>query len=121
MKLQAAVPILRSFSEAKAREFYVDFLGFAVDWEHRFAPDLPLYLQIRRGDLTLHLSEHHGDAAPGTTLYIRMEGIDALHAELNAKQYGNARPGLQRVDWGRTMEIADPFGNRLRFCEETPA
>ena len=29
-------PILRIFDEAKAREFYVDFLGFKVDWEHRF-------------------------------------------------------------------------------------
>jgi len=29
-------PILRILDEAKAREFYVDFLGFNVDWEHRF-------------------------------------------------------------------------------------
>ena len=28
----ATIPILRSFDEAKAREFYVDWLGFAVDW-----------------------------------------------------------------------------------------
>jgi catechol 2,3-dioxygenase-like lactoylglutathione lyase family enzyme len=26
-------PILRIFDEAKAREFYVDFLGFRVDWD----------------------------------------------------------------------------------------
>ena len=26
------VPILRSFDEAKAREFYIDWLGFTVDW-----------------------------------------------------------------------------------------
>ena len=32
------VPVLRSFDEAKAREFYVDFLGFTVEWEHRFEP-----------------------------------------------------------------------------------
>jgi hypothetical protein len=38
MKLGRVTPILRSFDEAKGREFYVDFLGFKVDWEHRFEP-----------------------------------------------------------------------------------
>ena len=37
MKFGAETPILRIFDIAKAREFYLDFLGFAVDWEHRFA------------------------------------------------------------------------------------
>ena len=42
------VPILRSFDEAKAREFYVDWLGFGVDWEHRFEPGAPLYMQVSK-------------------------------------------------------------------------
>ncbi|WP_457818672.1 glyoxalase superfamily protein, partial [Staphylococcus aureus] len=57
MVLSPAIPILRIFSVEKAREFYLDFLGFQVDWEHRFEPDLPLYMQVRRSGLTLHLSE----------------------------------------------------------------
>ena len=32
---EAAVPIIRIFDIAKAHEFYLGFLGFAVDWEHR--------------------------------------------------------------------------------------
>jgi len=36
------IPILRMFDEAKAREFYLDFLGFSVEFEHRFEADLPL-------------------------------------------------------------------------------
>ena len=36
MSLGTVTPILRIFDEAMAREFYVDFLGFKVDWEHRF-------------------------------------------------------------------------------------
>jgi catechol 2,3-dioxygenase-like lactoylglutathione lyase family enzyme len=28
------VPILRIFDVAKTREFYVDYLGFSVDFEH---------------------------------------------------------------------------------------
>jgi hypothetical protein len=42
MTLGRITPISRIFDEAKARDFYVDFLGFAVDWEHRFEPGLPL-------------------------------------------------------------------------------
>ncbi|MBA4160284.1 MAG: VOC family protein, partial [Gemmatimonadetes bacterium] len=45
MRFTRTTPILRIFDEAKAKEFYVAFLGFTVDWEHRFEDDLPLYLQ----------------------------------------------------------------------------
>ena len=62
--MHAPIPILRSFSEEKAREFYLGFLGFTMDWEHRFVPTAPLYLQLTRGNLVLHLSEHYGDATP---------------------------------------------------------
>ncbi|CAG2148711.1 glyoxalase superfamily protein [Cupriavidus plantarum] len=117
MQLSAAVPILRIFSVDKAKEFYLDFLGFTLDWEHRFEPDLPLYAQIHRSGLTLHLSEHHGDATPGSAVFVPMEDIDAFQQELIARQYGYARPGIEPTGWGREMQIADPFGNRLRFCE----
>lgn len=113
----ATIPVLRSFDQAKAREFYLDFLGFALDWEHRFEPDLPLYCQIRRGALLLHLSEHHGDACPGATVFIRMQGIEAFHQELIGKRYRFARPGLESLPWGRMVTVGDPFGNHLRFCE----
>lgn len=31
MNLSAAIPIIRIFSEEKAREYYLDFLGFTVN------------------------------------------------------------------------------------------
>lgn len=62
MRFGSPIPILRTFDEAKAREFYVGFLGFTIDWEHRFTPELPLYCQVSRAGCLLHLSEHHGDA-----------------------------------------------------------
>ncbi len=65
MKLGSTTPILRSFDETKAREFYLDFLGFSLDWEHRFEEGPPLYMQISNGDCVLHISEHHGDCSPG--------------------------------------------------------
>jgi uncharacterized glyoxalase superfamily protein PhnB len=116
MMLRTVVPILRIFDEAKAREFYVGFLGFQVDWEHRFEPGLPLYLQVSRDGCVLHLSEHHGDCCPGAAMRIAVDDIDAYHAELAAKGYGYARPGVDATPWGsRDMSVKDPFGNRLTF------
>src|SRR5260370_32162921 len=43
------IPTLRIFDSGKAREFYIGFLGFKVDFEHRFEPDLPLFMQISLG------------------------------------------------------------------------
>jgi catechol 2,3-dioxygenase-like lactoylglutathione lyase family enzyme len=68
------VPILRIFDVAKAKEFYVGFLGLQVDWEHRFEPDAPVYMQVSRSDLVLHLSEHHGDCSPGDCVHVRTTG-----------------------------------------------
>ena len=112
-----AIPIIRIFDVAKAREFYLGFLGFAVDWDHRFDEGMPLYMQISRAGLVLHLSEHHGDASPGSTTFVRMRGIRALHAELIGTHYSYMRPGLEQADWGLELTVHDPFGNRLRFCE----
>lgn len=110
------IPILRSFDEARARDFYLGFLGFKIDWEHRFAPDLPLYMQVSLGECTLHLSEHHGDATPGSAVRIHTDELDALHARLTAARYKHARPGIEQMAWGtREMAVADPFGNRLVF------
>jgi hypothetical protein len=112
-----ATPIFRIFDEAKAREFYLGFLGCAADWEHRFAPDMPLYMQVSRGALKLHLSEHSGDASPGATALVYMKGVAALQAELIAKNYRYNKPGLQQQDWGLECTVIDPFRNQIRFLE----
>lgn len=118
IEMQQTIPILRIFDVVKAREFYVDFLGFTVDWEHRFEPGLPLYLQVARAGLTLHLSEHHGDACPGSTVFVWMEGIDEFHREITARNYGYLRPGIERMFYGaKCVQVTDPFGNRIRFNE----
>jgi methyltransferase (TIGR00027 family) len=107
--------------EAKAREFYVEFLGFSIDWEHRFDDNAPLYLQISRGGCTLHLSEHYGDAVPGSALRIDTEDVDALNRELLGKNYKYAKPGVQETPWQtREMTLKDPFGNRLVFSQPLP-
>lgn len=112
------VPVLRIFDEAKAREFWLGFMGFNLDWEHRFDANAPLYMQVSRGPVTLHLSEHHGDGTPGSNVIVRMRGLDAFNAELLAKQYKYMRPGIEEQPWGmRDMTVIDPFQNRICFSE----
>ncbi|AEA66850.1 VOC family protein [Pseudomonas brassicacearum] len=116
MSFGKTTPILRIFDEAKALAFYVDFLGFTVDWQHRFGDDFPLYLQVSRGDCVLHLSEHHGDCTPGSALRIETDELEAFQQQLLAKQYRYAHPHIQAMPWGsQDMAISDPFGNRLVF------
>ena len=116
MSLSKVTPILRVFDEVKTREFYIDFLGFNVDWEHRFEDGLPLYMQVSKDDCILHLSEHHGDCCPGSAMRIEIEDIDTYQKELMEKQYQNSQPRIQEMPWGsRDMSITDPFGNKLVF------
>lgn len=120
MKLNSPIPILRSFDEIKSKEFYVDFLGFTIDWEHRFEDNTPLTMQLSKDDCIIHLSEHHGDSSPGSSLRILTQDLDNYQKELLGKQYKHARPCIQDMPWGtRDMAISDPFGNKLIFNEES--
>jgi hypothetical protein len=116
------IPIFRIFDEAKAREFYIDWLGFQSDWEHRFADNAPLYMQVSRkfdcGEVRLHLSEHHGDACPGSKAFIEFQNVEELHRELIEKDYKYNKPGVEHAPWNaKTLTVIDPFHNQLMFNE----
>jgi len=120
IEFEQIVPILRIFDVDKAREFYLGYLGFQVDWEHRFDDNAPLYMQVSRGSLVLHLSEHYGDGSPGVVISVRMRGVEEFHREISAKNYKYLRPGLEdeRPDLPfKTVTTIDPFGNKIRFSE----
>jgi uncharacterized protein (TIGR02246 family) len=118
VKLSQPVPILRILDEPKAREFYVEFLGFSIDWKHRFGADAPLYMQVSRTGCVVHLSEHYGDCTPGGAVRIETSDVDKLNRELLEKKYKYARPGVEETPWRtREMSIKDPFGNRIIFYQ----
>ena len=120
IKVNRTIPILRMFDVDKAKDFYLGFLGFGLDWEHRFEPDTPVYMQVSRNGAVLHLSEHHGDGTPGSAVFIDIEGLDQFHREVTAKPYKFYRPGIEDVPWNaRVMSVIDPSGNRIRFNEYT--
>lgn len=110
------IPVLRTFRGPEADRFYLDFLGFDVDWEHRFEPGLPLYRQVSREGCVLHLSEHHGDATPGSKVRIEVTDVASLQRRLAQSPLYPLRSGIEEAEWGADLEVPDPFGNRLVFC-----
>ncbi len=108
---EALVPIFRVADGYVAAQWYAR-LGFSVAGEHRFAPDLPLYLFLQRGDIYLHLSEHAGDARPGTLVYFYVDDVDAIASEVGAEVI--VQP------WAREIQLTDPDGNRLRIGTRHP-
>lgn len=109
------IPILRTFPGPEARRFYIDFLGFTVDWEHRFGEGMPLYQQVSREGCVLHLSEHHGDATPGSAVRIEIADARRLQRQLLESPVYPLRIGLDTEPWGDDLVMPDPFGNRIIF------
>ncbi len=103
---EEAIPILRVTDATASAEWY-EGLGFQVTNVHRFHSRSPAFVTVTRGDVTLFLSEHTGDAPPGGLVYVRLRAVDELAAGLGATVHDNA--------WGRDFEVVDPDGNRLRI------
>jgi catechol 2,3-dioxygenase-like lactoylglutathione lyase family enzyme len=103
------------------RPFYVDYLGFTVEFEHRFAPDLPRYVRVARDAARLDLSEHHGDGTPGTVVWIPVADVTRLADDLVSRAWPTSRPAVDHdAPGGPTVEVIDPNGNVLRFCQAGP-
>lgn len=118
MAFTKTISILRILDEAKAKEFYVDFLGFKLDWGNRATG--ALYMQVSLDECVLHLSEHSGDAWPGAAVKLHTDKIEEYVEQLVAKNFppgvAEQDPGLAEQPWGSLdMVLVDPFGNRLIF------
>jgi catechol 2,3-dioxygenase-like lactoylglutathione lyase family enzyme len=112
--LQRVVPVLRTADYPASRRFYVDALGFEVDWEWRHEPGFPVFAQISRAGLSLYLSEHRdGEHTGRTTSFLYVSDVDAWHRDvLEAGLEVASEPRNQ--PWGnREMSVLDPDGNTL--------
>jgi hypothetical protein len=111
------IPTFRILNFDKAINFYIDLLGFKVDWEHRFGPAETVYMQISSSGLVLHLSENKRFHARGV-VFIETKGITAFHRELADKATLKDLPQVVKTNWQTLqLELEDPFGNLLRFNE----
>ncbi|WP_245930346.1 glyoxalase superfamily protein [Allonocardiopsis opalescens] len=107
---EEAIPILRVADAAAATAWYAR-LGFTKQWEHRFEPALPAFVEVARGPVRLFLSEHTGDARPDTLVYLRVRDVDTIAADFGAE--------VSEAPWAREIELRDPDGNRLRIGTPT--
>jgi catechol 2,3-dioxygenase-like lactoylglutathione lyase family enzyme len=70
---------------------------------------------LARDGAWLHVSSFAGDGGPGGVVYLLVDDVDALHAELVAREVA---VDLEPTDqtWGnREMYVKDPDGNSIRF------
>ena len=116
----SVVPILRMYDVTATIRFYVEYLGCSLDWQDGEG-DRPVYLQVSRDGMRLHLSSHHDDGTPGTAVLVVVRNLDALHAELHRRGYPFLNPGIEPGPGnGREMQLIDPASNRIRFYEPAP-
>ena len=96
-QIGSSIPVLR-MSEAAAKAFYVNFLGFEIEWEHRFedSPESPLYMQIRLGQAVIHLNGHATPYTPPAEVRIPVRGVQVFCNHLRSIE--SKFPKLSAVD-----------------------
>ena len=111
VELEGLSPILRVANLAASLTYYVDILGFRIDWQHR-----DVIASVSRGPCSIFLCE--GDQGhPGTWVWIGVSDADALQAEISQRGAIIRMPPTN-YPWALEMHVEDPDGNVLRFGSE---
>jgi hypothetical protein len=112
-------PIFRIFDIEKTHSFYINYLGFKMDWKHQYEENMPFYFQVSLNDAVLHLSEHHGDSSPGSAIRIKINDLKSYHSLLSEKEYSYSKPAVEKTPWDTIeLTVIDPFSNKITFYEE---
>lgn len=117
--MSKTIPLLRVFDYEQARAFYIDWLGFTLDYA--FTPDEGrFYLEISRGDIALQLIQHPDDGSRGSWVLIRdFKGL-VPYRDTFRVDAPFPRPALKQVPREPntlSMTVMDPFYNRIEFRE----
>ena len=114
--MRPPIPVLRMYDVEATKRFYVEYLGFHVDWQDGEG-DRPIYMRVSRGPVALHLSSHSGDGTPGAAVVIQVDDAAAVHGELHSKHYPYMNPGIEPRGIGKEVTVLDPASNQSRFFE----
>jgi catechol 2,3-dioxygenase-like lactoylglutathione lyase family enzyme len=112
-----AIPVLHVSKVTEAEEFYCKRLGFRQEFAYRIdeRQSDPCYMGLIRDGVEIHISSFPGDGVSGGVVFLVVDDVDALHAELKTK---DLRIDLEPTDqsWGnREMYVRDLDGNSIRF------
>ncbi|HVE80228.1 MAG TPA: glyoxalase superfamily protein, partial [Gemmatimonadaceae bacterium] len=108
VELEGATPILSVTNIEASLAYYVDALGFGVQWRQGD------FACVRRGAAALMLCG--GDQGhAGTWVYVGVSDADALHDEVRARGAIIRHPPTN-YPWGaRELHVTDPDGHVLRL------
>jgi catechol 2,3-dioxygenase-like lactoylglutathione lyase family enzyme len=111
MSPERSVPVLPVDDLEAARRFYVDRLGFEVDFEATADGHAGL-LGLRRGSIEITLDCPMAGHGRDACVSLRVDDADRYYEEW--RQRVTLRRPPRDEDWGgRTFDLQDPFGNTI--------
>lgn len=115
-----AIPVFRVFDYDKAVAFYIAWLGFKIEWEHK--PEEGRFcIQASLGELVIQLLEHPDQGGTGTWVILSdFKNLVAYRKLILLKGSSFVKPELRQVPREPntlSMTMVDPFYNRIEFRE----
>jgi catechol 2,3-dioxygenase-like lactoylglutathione lyase family enzyme len=111
--VEAIIPILNVRSVLASIRYYVDVLGFTLDWSWGDGEE---FASVSRDGQAIMLCQG-GQGQAGTWLWIGVEDIEPLFAEYCSKGV-TFRQKPTNHPWAYEMVIEDPDGHILRIGSE---
>lgn len=105
--VENVTPILRVENLEASRRYYIQTLGFALDWDTAGA------LSVSRDGKSIMLIEGE-QGQPGTWLWVGVEDADVFYAEFLTKGARLQGPP-ENFKWAYEFAVEDPDGHVLRF------
>jgi len=108
--IENVTPILRVEDLEASRRYYMQTLGFSLDW------DADGTISVSRDGKSIMLCEGE-QGQPGTWLWIGVEDADAFFTEFSEKG-ARIRNPPQNFSWAYEFAVEDPDGHVLRIGSE---
>jgi len=114
--IQFTICVLHVDDMSKALSFYRDTLGLPI----RYAYETYVEFDLTPATLALHQTEKPYDSTRGVGIFLIVENVDALVAQLQQKGLAPIQPPADQDFGYRTAMYMDPFGNRIEFASSLP-
>jgi catechol 2,3-dioxygenase-like lactoylglutathione lyase family enzyme len=113
VEVECIVPILRVTNLVTSLRFYVQVLGFQVEWGGHDGSEMA---SVARSGHAIMLCQG-AQGQPGTWIWLGVDDIDPLFAEYRSRGAQFLQVPTDRP-WAYEMQLRDPDGHVLRFGSE---
>jgi uncharacterized glyoxalase superfamily protein PhnB len=114
---RTAIPVLKVANWVAAERFYCEGLGFKVmsAWRPDETKSDPCYATLTRDEARLHIHSFQSGASGTSAMYVFVDDVTALYAELVSKGVSVSGPPIDQT-WGmREIGVSDPDKNLVTF------